>query len=463
MFFFKKRMPEFTKKLFRKIAGLFPANLTLGRKYWKIRSFIDQSESFSKNEIDAYQLKKIKEIVSYAYENVPGYRMLYEQENIKPKDLQSLNDFKFFPTVSKELIRDNLKDFTSTKISIFNKEFTSTGGSSGIPFGFFRTKLNNYSEPAYIHSGWKRSGWTVNNKSVVLRGEFVGSRDNFSYFNEKTRELLLSSYYLMQETYEDYIKKISKKDFKYLHAYPSSAFIFADLIIENDDCGRFPFEIILLGSENIYNFQIEKIKKAFPLSKINHWYGHSEQAILAQMCEFSEKYHISPTYGYTEILDSNFNEVSKGFSGKLVGTSFWNYATPFIRYVTDDIAQKGEFGCKKCGRQHQLIDKIEGRKQEIIISKKGRYISMAAMNMHTDVFKNVAQFQFFQQEEGRIDLRVIPKKDFSVKDELKIYNEVKKKLGDGFKLDIKLTEKINLTPSGKYRFLDQRLELKYGE
>ena len=63
--------------------------------------------------------------------------MLYEQENIKPKDLQSLNDFKFFPTVSKELIRDNLKDFTSTKISIFfNKEFTSTGGSSGIPFGF---------------------------------------------------------------------------------------------------------------------------------------------------------------------------------------------------------------------------------------------------------------------------------------------------------------------------------------
>ena len=87
----------------------------------------------------------------------------------------------------------------------------------------------------------------------------------------------------MQDTYEDYIKKISKQDFKYLHAYPSSAFIFADLIIENDDCGRFPFEIILLGSENIYNFQIEKIKKAFPLSKINHWYGHSEQAILAQM------------------------------------------------------------------------------------------------------------------------------------------------------------------------------------
>ena len=79
----------------------------------------------------------------------------------------------------------------------------------------------------------------------MLRGEFVGSRDNFSYFNEKTRELLLSSYYLMQDTYEDYIKKISKQDFKYLHAYPSSAFIFADLIIENDDCGRFPFEIIL--------------------------------------------------------------------------------------------------------------------------------------------------------------------------------------------------------------------------
>ena len=87
---------------------------------------------------------------------------------------------------------------------------------------------------------------------------------------------------------------------------------------------------------------------------------------------------------------------------------------------------------------------------------------MAAMNMHTDVFKNVAQFQFFQQEEGRIDLKLF-QKEFSVKDELKIYNEVKKKLGDGFKLDIKLTEKNKFNTFGKYRFLDQRLELKYGE
>ena len=76
----------------------------------------------------------------------------------------------------------------------------------------------------------------MNNKSVVLR-EVGGSRDNFSYFNEKTRELLLSSYYLMN-TYELY-KKEHKKILKYLHALSAKLFIFADLIIENDDCGRF--------------------------------------------------------------------------------------------------------------------------------------------------------------------------------------------------------------------------------
>ena len=65
MFFFKKRMPEFTKKLFRK-CRFVSSQFNFRTKVLENKKFVDQSESFSKNEVDAYQLKKIKEIVSYA-------------------------------------------------------------------------------------------------------------------------------------------------------------------------------------------------------------------------------------------------------------------------------------------------------------------------------------------------------------------------------------------------------------
>ena len=461
--YLSQKTPETIKKIYRILVGAIPVRISLGTKYWSIRKYIDKNDFLSKEDLELLQLKKIKKIVEYAYINVDGYKQLYSEANISPKDINSFEDFRRLPIVTKEIIRDNLNDFTSKNLGFFNKEYTATGGSSGIPFGFFRTRLNNYSEPAYIHSGWSRSGWEPDNLSVVLRGQYVGSKNLFYYFNKKTKELSLSSYYLTSETYQAYKSKILSKKFIYLQAYPSAASILSDLVIENGDCNKFPFKIIFLGSENIYDFQLEKIKKAFPSSQINHWYGHSEQAILGQVCEFSDDYHISPTYGFTEILDVDKEEVIEGGSGQLVGTSFWNYGTPFIRYQTDDIAVKGSSFCKKCGRSNLLLKNIEGRKQEIIVSEFGRHISMTAINMHSDVFKNIKQFQFHQKRVGEVCLNVIQKKDFTANDQLKIKNEIQKKLGDDLMLSIKLVESIEKTPQGKYRFLIQELDIKYGE
>ena len=461
--FLSNKTPESIKRLYRNRVRNVPVKISLGKKYWAIRDYIESKDFLSKAELEVLQLQKIKEMVAYAYTNVPGYYQIYSEARLSAEDIRSLDDFTNFPIVTKELIRDNLKDFTSKNLGLFNKEYAATGGSSGIPFAFFRSRLNNYSEPAYIHSGWVRSGWEVDNLSVVLRGAYIGSKEDFHYFNPSTKELALSTYYLTTETYKNYKEKVLSDDFRYLQAYPSSASILADLIIENGDHGDFPFEIIFLGSENIYDFQLKKIKEAFPKSKINHWYGHSEQAILAQVCEFSDIYHVSPTYGYTEIIDSNFNEVKQGTSGQLLGTSFYNFATPFIRYLTDDIGVKGGDGCDKCGRQHLLISNLEGRKQEIIISKSGRYIPMAAINMHSNVYSNVKQFQFFQEKAGVVTLNIIPKIKFETNDQVKIMKAIQEKLGDGFDLTVKLVSEIEKTTQGKYRFLVQKLNLTYGD
>ena len=182
----------------------------------------------------------------------------------------------------------------------------------------------------------------MKDSTAVLRGAFIGSQAHVWAKDRFNRETLLSSYYLTASTLEAYLQALRLHSPQHLQAYPSSASLLSDLLSEAGE--TYPFQSILLGSENVYEAQKAKIAKAFPSSRIYAWYGHAEQAILAAMCEHSDAYHVWPFYGYTEVLDALNGPTPEGQIGELVGTSFWGLATPFIRYRTMDMAQVGPHG-----------------------------------------------------------------------------------------------------------------------
>lgn len=125
----------------------------------------------------------------------------------------------------------------------------------------------------------------------------------------------------------------------------------------------------------------------------------------------------------------------------------------------------GVFSSEKCqcGRQYQLLKRIEGRLQELIVTGTDRLISMTALNMSSYVFENVKQFQFYQDKKGEVILNLIRKNTYSKKDTEYIERELHKKLGDDMKLEIQFVEQIPRTPSGKYRLLTQKLPIKWGD
>ncbi|MEN6514331.1 MAG: phenylacetate--CoA ligase family protein, partial [Methanoculleus sp.] len=146
----------------------------------------------------------------------------------------------------------------------------------------------------------------------------------------------------------------------------------------------------------------------------------------------------------------------------VVATNLTNFVCPLIRYRTMDLAVLGKNSCT-CGRNYPLLERVEGRLQEFIVTKDRRFISMTAVNMHSDVFDNVAQFQFYQKREGEVLMRIVKKPAYNDRDTERVLRELDRKFEGDVDVTIRFVGKIPRTRRGKYQFLIQDLPLDQQE
>ena len=419
------------------------------------RKFLEDSDNWTRDQINEYQFCEIKRILRYAYENTKEYRYLYDKLNLKIDEISSFEDLHRFPFVTKEMIRDNLDGFS---VSIENRSYTTTGGSTGIPFGFYRDPKSFPRELASKAHQYYRVGWKEGDKQIVFRGLKINSPDHIEY-KEEFNELRFSSYHLAFNSMEVYRQRAIDYKPEWIRCYPSSGYVFASWLKET---GREfpPVKGILCASENLYDFQKDLLMEVFDARVFSH-YGHYELAVLAGFCEYEDTYHVLPQYGYAELIDTEGQTVNEpGQMGEIVGTSFIMHATPFIRYRTRDFAALRGWGCSSCGRPYQIWDRIEGRLQEFIVTHTGRLISMTAINFHDDIFDHIRQFEFHQKTKGWITFRYIPKdtcNEAALKD---IRKRLEIKLGEDVDLIMHAVEDIPRTERGKSRFLIQELDIE---
>lgn len=430
--------------------------------HWDLRNshyvswlhFLKEAESWSITKIQEYQMQEIQRVVRYAYQRTRRYRELYDQWAIRPEDLKDLKDFQKLPFIEKEMIRDDPEGFS---VKIRGRIYVTTGGSTGIPLGFYRDKVSFARELASKAHQYYRVGWKEGERQLVLRGIPIHTPSHTQYY-PRFNELRCSSYFLTPESMDGYIAKAREFQPQWIRCYPSSGFLFARYLKETGKSIP-PVKGILCASENLYDFQKNLMRQVFGARVFSH-YGHYEMAVLAGFCEYEDTYHVLPQYGFAELIGQNGAPVTRpGELGEIVGTSFIMQATPFIRYKTRDLAVLKNWGCPLCGRPYQVWERIEGRSHEFILTGKGRLISMTAINMHDDIFDAVKQFQFFQEKPGEVTFRFVPKEHFQAQDREKIKAGLLQKLGDDVQLMLEATEEIRPTARGKMSFLVQKLNL----
>lgn len=434
----------------------------IGDGYHRIKKFYQQAQWWDRKQIEAWQLARLQEIVKNAYEHTVGYRQLYDEADVSPMDIQSLSDIQYLPFTSKELLRDNVEDFTWRKGngSIVRN---ATSGSTGMPFVFFSDRKATGVEYSFMDTLWETTGWSMNDKGLRIRGGLSTDKGHIVCEKIDYNRYAVSSQYLNENNYECIKEFIFKYGITFLHVYPSTIADLAQMVITHGDIDALPIKHIFVGSEKYYPWQYEITKRAFPNSKIMHWYGQSERVILAGWCEENNFFHSIPFYGLTEVVNDNNDYCQAGETGEMVGTSFWMQGTFFIRYKTGDRASvEGNTECSQCGRHFTLLSSIEGRKQDIVIGRSGKKMSLTVFDgwaMHGSLFSNVRLFRFIQNEAGLLTLLVLPKHSFNNKEFIDFQTQINVFFGDDYSVAVRMVNEIPRSKSGKYSYLEQHIKI----
>lgn len=433
------------------------------RIFLKTYDFLKKSQFWDKEEIKKYQLEQLKKLLIHSYENVPYYHKLFDEVDFRPYNFKDFEELRKIPFLTKEIIRNNLEELKAKNYPDYKFGYITTGGTTGNALGVYEEKNISYiKELAYLKKFLDGIAINFYDKSVVLRGTVIPKSDKGKFWKYSLfgRSLILSSYYMTDENLPKYIKKIQKFKPKYIIAYPSSSYILAKYMKKNNIKTFDSLKAIICGAENLYEWQRKFLEDIFQC-KIYELYGHSEQAVLAYTCKKSNFFHFHPEYGYVEFIDKyGFPVKKENEFCEIVATGFKNYIFPFIRYKTDDSCIYTSKKCF-CERNYPLAKSIEGRwsSSDFLISRDNRLISITSMNMHSDVFDNIEQFQFYQETKGEVIFRIVKMASYTDKDTNKIKQQLLRKLGNDFKLKIEFVEKIPRTSRGKQKFLIQKLNV----
>jgi len=168
---------------------------------------------------------------------------------------------------------------------------------------------------------------------------------------------------------EKMLKKFKYKKFDYINGYTSSVVLFAKFlekknIILTTICPT--LKVCIVTSEMLFEADKKVMEKQFGVPVVNE-YGASELDLIAFQNP-NDEWQVNAETLYVEIVDEHDQVVPNGKEGRVVITSLYNKAHPFIRYDIGDIGILDE----KSTAQKPILKKLIGRTNDVALLPSGK-------------------------------------------------------------------------------------------
>jgi phenylacetate-CoA ligase len=189
---------------------------------------------------------------------------------------------------------------------------------------------------------------------------------------------------------------------------------------------------------------------------VTNRYGCEEVSLIACECDQHRGLHVSADSVLVEVIHDG-KPAAPGTPGSIVVTDLSNFAMPLIRYLIGDVGIVADRTCP-CGRGSMMLETIEGREADYVVTADGRLISGISLTENFAVLvPGIAQIQIVQEQLRRFVFRIVRGGDWDAVSERKLAALVAERFGSNSRYDIEFVDVIPQEPSGKYRFCISRV------
>jgi len=437
------------------LLNLHAARIDRHRYGGRLRDALDrlaEMDSWDQESLRAFQDARLRLVVKHAYRATRYYRGLFDSRGIHPNDIQSVDDLRQFPLLSKEIVRERGDDLTAgmPKQSWLQGH---TSGTTGSPLAVWYDRETCVVTNAVDarHKRWVgvRDGDWVGKflgRTIVPPNDINGPFWRVNYLH---REVWFSSFHMSAETANSYIARIRESGLRFLEGYPSTLYILAKLVRDRGE--TLPMQAVITSSETLHSAQRALIEEAFQC-RLFDFYALAERVVYAGECAEHSGKHIAEEYSWVEIVDAAGNPVPDGEIGYVAGTSLWNRAMPLIRYRTSDLSSIETIDCR-CGRAHRRISDVTTKAEDVIVTPDGRLVSPSVLTHPFKPLDGIARSQIVQDRPDHLLIRVVPAEHFSSKERDRLIAGIQERVGREMSIDVETVSEIAAESSGKFRWV----------
>ena len=361
--------------------------------------------------------------------------------------INTINDLTKLPVITKDDIKGHELDFVTNKTCKRLLVKSSTGGSTGQPLRLY------YNLPTLIKRRIPADyAYSLLGVKELITGMMRGDRPQNGALYEVVdkRHITMSSHHISSETINEYLNIIKTYRINCLHVFPSSIMLMANCIKQNGIKVDLPLlKGIVASSEVLSKDDVKLLKEVFGEKVIViDYYNNSELSCCAISVDGGE-FKFFQNYGYVEFIDTN-NTINGHKIAKIVSTSIINSSMPLIRYDTGDCVELDDDG---------KVISIIGRQTEFLVRKNGE-LEAALRGYHNEqAYKNVLQFQFYQDEPGKFIIYMVVSSNFSEDDMKLLRDEFNDKFGGILDYEFKIVDSLEKTQAGKLLKVIQKLNV----
>ncbi|MDC7996777.1 phenylacetate--CoA ligase family protein [Gilvibacter sediminis] len=410
------------------------------------REHLQQTQSIPAKDKGDYQREQALKIANYHLKNTAFYRDLVGRETI--------TDFSELPLLTKADLQQPLADRLSEEYTTGKVYVNKTSGSSGHPFIFAKDKFAHALTWAFIMQQFGQYNLDFNRS---YQARFYGIPLKFpGYQKERLKDLLSQRYRfpifdLQEKELEKILKQFKNRKFEYINGYTSSIVLFAKFLrdkglVLTEVCPS--LRLCLVTSEMLFESDRMLLETHLGVPVINE-YGASELDLIAFTAP-DGSFAINTDNLFVEVVDDAGSPVHMGSPGRLIITSLYNKAHPFIRY---DIGDLGIIDEDEKGKPY--LKELIGRTNDIAHLPSGKTVpGLTFYYVTKSVIEDsgkVKEFVVIQKEIDRFLVRYVSDQALTETETATMEKALETYLETGLHLDFEHCQTIVRSARGKLK------------